>query len=179
MSRSLRRGAIAALVLAIAPLSACAASNDAETLQVRPDNAAASIGTTLKLNNILLVTKAAEGADQSESGPAAVSVNISNAGSTAQVLKSVTVGDAGTAEFTGPDGGTVREITVPAGGSVLLGGPGQPSVRVTDAKVQRGGFAPVTFSFDSAGSVKTEAAVVSGTGDYSSFAPSAPAAAGS
>ncbi|WP_055587288.1 hypothetical protein [Peterkaempfera griseoplana] len=173
MSRSLRNGAIAALVLAIAPLSACAASNDAATLQVQPDNAATSIGDNLRLNNILLVTRGA-GAAETETRPAAVSVNISNSGSTAEVLKAITVGDAGTAELVGPDGARVPQITIPAGGSLLLGGPGQPRAQVPDATVQEGGYAKVTFGFDAAGTVTTQAAVVTGRGDYAPFAPTAP-----
>ncbi|AXI78265.1 copper chaperone PCu(A)C [Peterkaempfera bronchialis] len=175
MSRSLRRGAIAALVLAIVPLSACAAGTDAASLQVKPDHAATSLGNNLQLNNILLVTEPGDGSTESETRPAAVSVNISNTGPTAQILRSVTVGGAATAEFTGADGSRVGEISVPAGGSVLLGGPGQPTVHVADAKVQQGGYSPVTFDFDTAGTVSAEAAVVSGTGEYASFAPTASA----
>ncbi|MFD0528885.1 hypothetical protein ACFQ1I_21065 [Kitasatospora arboriphila] len=65
MSRSLRRGAVAAIVLAaVLPLSACAAGNQAETLQIKPDNAATSVGQNLRLNNVLLVT--AKGASSDE-----------------------------------------------------------------------------------------------------------------
>ncbi|MCD0486419.1 copper chaperone PCu(A)C [Streptacidiphilus sp. ASG 303] len=177
MSRSLRRGAIAALVaLAVAPLSSCAASNDAESLQVKPDNASTSLGDDLQLNNIVLVTAPGGGAAESETRPAALSVNISNSGTAPEVLTSVSVGDAGTAALTGPGGGKVGQITVPAGGSVLLGGPGQPSVQIADASVQEGGYSRVTFTFDKAGTVTTQAAVVTGSGQYASFAPAAPAA---
>jgi len=177
VSRSLRRGAIAALVLAITtPLSACAATSDAETLQVKPDNAATSIGNDLKLNNILLITQPGGVAAETETRPAAVSVNISNTGAKAETLTGVAVGDAGAAEFTGPNGDRVNSITVPAGGSVLIGGPGQPTLQVPDAKVEEGGFSKVTFAFDSAGSVDTEASVVTGSGLYASFAPTTPAA---
>ncbi|WP_377270626.1 hypothetical protein [Peterkaempfera sp. SMS 1(5)a] len=48
---------------------------------------------------------------------------------------------------------------------------------MTDAKVQEGGYAKVTFAFESAGTVNTQAAVVSGRGDYASFAPAAPSPA--
>ena len=42
VSRSLRRGALAAaaIVFSIASLAACGAGNDAQTLEVKPDNAA-------------------------------------------------------------------------------------------------------------------------------------------
>lgn len=174
MSRSLRNGAIAALVLAIAPLSACAASNDAASLQVQPNNVATSLGDNLKLSNVLLITRGA-GAAETETHPAAVSASISNTGSTAEVLRAVSVGDAGSARFTGPGGGTLSEITIPAGGSVLLGGPGQPRVQVADATVQEGGYSKVTFSFAPSGTVAAQAAVVSGRGEYAPFAPAAPA----
>ncbi|MEV8093688.1 DUF461 domain-containing protein [Kitasatospora sp. NPDC085879] len=173
MSRSLRRGAIAALVLAtVVPLSACSAGNQAETLQIKPDNAATSIGQNLRLNNVLLVTE--KGASSDEAGPVNLTVNIANTGSTPEVLQSVTVEGAGTATFTDAKGAAVTEIVVPAGGSVLIGGEGQPLAHLTSAKLPIGGYADTDFSFKTAGKVGLPVGVVPATGLYASFGPKAP-----
>lgn len=171
MSRSLRRGAIAVIALAaILPLSACAAGNSPETLQIKPDNAATSIGNNLKLNNIVVVTAA--GADSEHAGPAHLTVNISNSGQTAEKLQSITIGEGVTATFADPSGAALPEIVIPAGGAVLLGGEGQPVAKVSSAKLEVGGFAPTAFSFATAGKVATEAQVHPAEGMYKSFGPS-------
>ncbi|MFD0571544.1 hypothetical protein ACFQ0T_22965 [Kitasatospora gansuensis] len=113
MSRSLRRGAIAAIALAaILPLSACAAGNSPDTLQIKPDNAATSIGENLKLNNIVVVTAA--GSSSEHAGPAQLTVNISNAGDKAETLQSITVGEGVAATFADAKGATLSEIVIPA-----------------------------------------------------------------
>ncbi|MFD9126500.1 DUF461 domain-containing protein [Kitasatospora sp. NPDC059571] len=176
MSRSLRRGAIAALVLAaILPLSACATGNDAATLEIKPDNAATSIGTTLRLNNILVVTPArtaAEGAAEATT-PANITVNISNTGSAPEVLQSIEVAGAGSATFTDAKGAALSEIVIPVGGSVLLGGEGQPAAHLAPAKLPVGGYADTTFSFKTAGKAAVPAGVRPATGLYASFGPKA------
>ncbi|AUG78062.1 hypothetical protein CFP65_3260 [Kitasatospora sp. MMS16-BH015] len=172
MSRSLRRGALAAIVLAaIVPLSACAAGNTPDTLQVKPDNAATSIGNTLKLNNIVVVTKADAVAEQP--GPANVTVNISNQGSTPETLKSIALGGGASATFTDAKGATVPEIVIPAGGSVLLGGPDQPEAHLATAAVKVGGFTDATFTFGTAGKVTSAAQVYSAKGPWEAFGPAA------
>ncbi|GAA2137443.1 hypothetical protein GCM10009760_17970 [Kitasatospora kazusensis] len=178
MSRSLRRGAIAALVLAaIVPLSACAAGNTPDTLEVKPDNASTSIGNTLKLNNIVVVTPADSVA--LASGPANLSVNISNSSSAPEALQSVTVGQGATASFTDAKGAAVTEIVIPAGGSVLLGGEGQPAAHLSSVALTVGGFTPTTFSFGNAGKVTTQAQVTPAKGQYAAFGPAAPLASAS
>ncbi|WP_371497838.1 DUF461 domain-containing protein [Kitasatospora sp. NBC_00374] len=175
MSRSLRRGAIAALVLAaIVPLSACAAGNTPDTLEIKPDNAATSLGDNLRLNNIVVVTPArtAAGAGESAAVPATVTVNISNTGQAPESLKSITVGDAA-ATFTDAKGAPVNEIVIPAGGAVLIGGPEQPNARVASAKLSTGGFATTNFTFAVAGKVGAEAAVQPAVGLYAGFGPKA------
>ncbi|MCU7824064.1 DUF461 domain-containing protein [Kitasatospora sp. DSM 101779] len=175
MSRSLRRGAIAALVLAaVVPLSACAAGNQAETLQIKPDNAATSVGQNLRLNNVLLVT--AKGASSDEAGPVNLTVNIANTGSAPEVLQSVSVEGAGTATFTDGKGADVSEIVIPAGGSVLIGGEGQPAAHLASAKLPLGGYADTDFTFKTAGKVGLPVGVVPATGLYASFGPKAPEA---
>ncbi|MEV4614216.1 DUF461 domain-containing protein [Kitasatospora sp. NPDC049258] len=175
MSRSLRRGAIAALVLAaIVPLSACAAGNSPDTLEIQPDNASTSLGDNLRLNNIVVVTE--DSASGEAAGPANVTVNISNSGTTPETLKSITVGDSSTATFTDAKGAPIPEIVIPAGKAVLLGGPEQPVAHVASAKVNVGGFAATSFVFGSAGKVGSQAAVLPARGQYAAFGPKAESA---
>ncbi|MEY9962825.1 hypothetical protein ABIA33_000851 [Streptacidiphilus sp. MAP12-16] len=161
MSRSLRRGAVAAVIIATAPiLAACSAGDNAASLQVKPDNAATSIGSTLKLNGIVVVTTAIGQA------PANVTVNISNTGDQADNLVSVAVGST-QAVLSGP-------ATINSGGSLLLSGPGQVSATVPTLTAMPGQNANVTFTFANAGSVTVQALVSAGTGIYASYAPVAP-----
>ncbi|MGA5818639.1 DUF461 domain-containing protein [Kitasatospora sp. NPDC094028] len=145
MSRSLRRGSIAAIAaIAIASLSSCAAGNTPDTLQIKPDNAAATIGTSLRLNNIVIVTPVKSAGDYT--GPANVVVNIANSGSNTVQLKSVTVGTGGSATFADAAGAPLAAIPVPAGGAVAIGGQGNVAATVPSASVTIGGFAKTTFT---------------------------------
>ncbi|MFI9360523.1 DUF461 domain-containing protein [Kitasatospora sp. NPDC053057] len=171
MSRSLRRGSIAAIAaIAIASLSSCAAGTTPDTLQVKPDNAAATLGTTLRLNNIVLVTGVGTSGDYT--GPANVVVNISNTASTPAELQSITVGNAA-ATFADAAGAPQSSIIVPAGGSVVLGGQGNPSATVSSAAVHIGGFATTTFAFKDGQKVDAQASVSpdSDKGLYKGFGP--------
>ena len=162
MSRSLRRGAVAALIIATAPiLAACAAGDNAASLEVRPDNAATSISTgqsQLKLNNIVVVT----GADGL--APAGVTVNIANNGPQADTLTGVTVNGV-PAVLTG-------DMTVKSQDALLLGAPGNPSAVVPTLDATPGQNTTVAFTFSTAGSVQVLALVSDGTGQYASYAPS-------
>jgi hypothetical protein len=158
VSRSLRRGAVAALIIATAPiLAACSAGAGAASLQVKPDSAATSIGSTLKLNGIAVVA-ATDG-----SANANITTNISNTSSAAETLQSVSV-DGTAATLSGP-------AIIPAGGSLLLGGPGQVTATVSSLTETPGQNATLTFTFATAGSVTVPALVNAGTGIYASFAP--------
>ncbi|WP_035800493.1 hypothetical protein [Kitasatospora mediocidica] len=178
MSRSLRRGGSAALVLALAAisLSACADGSSPDTLKVKPDTPATSIGNDLKLNNIVVVTGQMQASGQP--GPARVTVNISNTGSAPETLQSLTVAD-GTATFADAKGATIPGIVIPAGGAVLLGGDGQPSAQVSSVALAIGGYAPTDFSFEKAGKVDVQAQVNSAAGIYASFGPATPSAGAS
>ena len=161
MSRSLRRGAVAALIVATAPiLAACSAGAGAATLQVKPDVAATSIGSALKLNGIAVVT-ATDGTAR-----ASITTNISNLNSGAETLQSVAV-DGTPATLSGP-------AVIPAGGSLLLGGPGQVTATTSSLTETPGQNATLTFTFANAGSVTVQALVNEGTGIYASFAPATP-----
>ncbi|MEV7936657.1 MULTISPECIES: DUF461 domain-containing protein [unclassified Kitasatospora] len=177
MSRSLRRGSIAAIAaIAIASLSSCAAGNTPDTLQVKPDNAAATLGTNLRLNNIVVVT--GDESSGEHNGPANVTVNIANTGSTPAELQSVTVGNGATAAFSDAAGAPLSTIVVPAGGAVAIGGEGNPSAKVASVGVQVGGFVPTSFTFKDGQKVDAQAGVSPNKGLYKGFGPtSAPAAA--
>ncbi|MDH6135363.1 copper(I)-binding protein [Kitasatospora sp. MAA4] len=178
MSRSLRRGGSAALVLALAAisLSACADGPSPDTAKVKPDTPATSIGNDLKLNNIVVVTGAMQASGQP--GPANVTVNISNTGSAPETLQSLTVAN-GTATFADAKGATIPGIVIPAGGAVLVGGDGQPTAQLSSVTLNVGGFAPADFAFDKAGKVDVQAQVNSAAGAYASFGPASPSASAS
>ncbi|MET8545311.1 DUF461 domain-containing protein [Kitasatospora sp. NPDC004799] len=164
MSRSLRRGSIAALAaIAIASLSSCAAGNTPDTLQIKPDNAAATLGTNLRLNNIVVVT--GEHASGDHTGPANVVVNIGNSANTPAELQSVTVGGAA-ATFADAAGAPLSSIVVPAGGSVAIGGQGNPSATLASATVHVGGFAPTVFTFKDGQKVEAQAGVSPDSGEH-------------
>ncbi|MDH6111238.1 hypothetical protein P3T36_003262 [Kitasatospora sp. MAP12-15] len=175
MSRSLRRGGSAALVLALAAisLSACAAGPSPDTAKVQPDTPATSIGNDLKLNGIVVVTSATQTSGQP--GPANVTVNISNTGSAPQTLQSLTVA-GNPATFTDAHGLPLSGIVIPPLGAVLLGGAGQPSAKVPSVALETGSFTPTVFSFDQAGQVTAQAQINSASGIYASFGPASPSA---
>lgn len=73
MSSSLRRGALAAAAIAfsIASLAACGAGHNAQTLEIKPDNAATSVGD-IKVQNAVVITQP----DLESTGPAVVSAMV-------------------------------------------------------------------------------------------------------
>lgn len=170
MSRSLRRGVLAATVLSlsIASLSACAAGNDAQTLQVKPDNAATSAGD-IKIQNASVVTQP----DLNAKGPAVVTATVFNNGTTDQKLTAISVNGTGQSAKLTPAGGSAGAITVPAGGSVVIGGQGNASAVLASGReaVQDGNLQPLTFSFSSAGKVKLGAYVVPAKDYFQGYGP--------
>ncbi|MER5351789.1 DUF461 domain-containing protein [Kitasatospora sp. NPDC002551] len=176
MSRSLRRGSIAALAaLAIASLSSCAAGNTPETLQIKPDNVSATLGTDVLLNNIVVVT--GDESSGEHTGPANVTVNISNTGSEVLELQAVTVAGGAPAAFTDATGAPLTSISVPAGGAVLLGGPGNPTAKVASTTVTVGGYVATSFTFKNHEKLDAQAQVSPNKDLYKGFGPTAPAAA--
>ncbi|MFI9204956.1 DUF461 domain-containing protein [Streptomyces sp. NPDC053048] len=178
MSSSLRRGALAAtaLVLSIASLSACAAGNSAQTLGVKPDNAATSVGD-IKLQNINVITQP----DQKTEGPAVITGRLFNNGREDQELRSIALpGKNVTVKLTGAKGG---KLVVPAGGSVTLGGKDNASAVLPKGRegIKDGESQPLSFDFSSTGEVKISAFVVPATTYFKEWGPSAapsPATAG-
>ncbi|MFJ4965831.1 hypothetical protein EES43_15715 [Streptomyces sp. ADI96-02] len=171
MSRSLRHGALAATATAfsIVSLSACAAGNNAETLQIRPDNAATSVGT-IKVQNVNVITQP----EQDAPGPAVVSAMLFNDGTEREVLEAVTL--PGTdlrvklraAEGNGP-------VVVPAGGQVLIGGKGNASAVIENGSeaARDGDVQQVVFKLSRTGDVGLGAAVVPASSFFKDFGPSA------
>lgn len=108
MSSSLRRGTLAAAVIAfsIASLAACGAGSNAQTLEVKPDNADASVGV-IKVQNALVITQP----DVKATGPAVVSATLFNNGTTEQTLESISVEGEGSAQITPAEG--KGKLTVP------------------------------------------------------------------
>jgi copper(I)-binding protein len=172
VSSSLRRGALAAAAIAfsIASLAACAAGNNAQTLEIKPDNAATSVGD-IKIQNAIVVTQPGT----ETKGPAVVSATVFNGATTDQTLESVTVEGAGTAELTPAKGeGRGGKIVVPAGGSVILGGENNASAVLTDLTeaVQDGNAQKVTFSFSETGEVGLRAFVIPAEHYFEKWGPS-------
>jgi copper(I)-binding protein len=177
VSSSLRRGSLAAAAIAfsIASLAACGAGNNAQTLEVKPDNAATSVGD-IRIQNATVITQP----DLKSKGPAVVTGTLFNNGRTAQTLDAITVDGVGkTAKLSGAKGGS--KITVPAGGSVVLGGKGNASAELPNSRtaVLDGNAQPITFSFSKAGDVKLKAFVVPADSYFKKWGPSeVPAAPG-
>ncbi|HZG03282.1 MAG TPA: DUF461 domain-containing protein [Streptomyces sp.] len=168
MSSSLRRGALAAIALAlpIASLAACGAGPEAQSLNIRPDNAAARIGD-IRVQNVNIVT-AEEG-----SGPATVTAHIFNGGSKDEKLESITVTGSGrTVELSPAEG---EDLTIPAGGSLALGGEDNASALIADAEqagIRSGNAQPVVFEFSSTGRVELRATVVPAVHSWEGYGPS-------
>lgn len=109
MSSSLRRGTLAAAALAfsIASLAACGAGNNAQTLEVKPDNAETSVGD-IRIQNATVITQP----DLKSTGPAVVTATLFNNGSKAQTLDSVVLDGVGQkAELSAADG--KKSVTIP------------------------------------------------------------------
>ncbi|WP_330331738.1 copper chaperone PCu(A)C [Streptomyces sp. NBC_00536] len=176
MSRSLRRGALAASALAfsIASLAACGAGNDAQTLEIKPDNAAVTKGD-IKVQNALVITQGTKDGK----GPAVVSATVFNTGATPQTLDAVTLAGA-TGKVTLKDSTGGAKVTVPAHGSVVLGGKGNASAVIEGGRqaVKDGDAQKVVFQLSQAGDVELAAFVVPASGFYAGYGPTEAPAAG-
>ncbi|MEV5362090.1 DUF461 domain-containing protein [Streptomyces cellulosae] len=175
MSSSLRRGALAAAALAIslASLSACAAGNNAQTLQIQPDNASTTVGD-IQVQNATVITQP----DLESTGPAVISATLFNSGDKDQTLESVTVPGTGkTAELSPAKGG---DLVVPAGGSLILGGEGNASAVLPSSReaVKDGNAQEITFTFSETGDVSLRAIVFPAEHFFKSWGPSEAPAAG-
>ncbi|MCM1971019.1 MULTISPECIES: DUF461 domain-containing protein [unclassified Streptomyces] len=174
MSRSLRRGALAATAAAfsLVSLGACAAGHDAPTLQVKPDNAAVTKGD-IKVQNALVITQ-----EKDKKGPAAVSATVFNNGTKEQTLDAITL-PGSKAVVTLKPAGSGSKVVIPAGGSVLLGGKGNASAVIAGGEsVVDGNVQKIVFQLSTTGDVELEGFVVPATGMYEGYGPTAAPAAG-
>ncbi|MET9144984.1 DUF461 domain-containing protein [Streptomyces sp. NPDC004042] len=176
MSSSLRRGALAAAAIAfsIASLAACGAGNNAQTLEVKPDNAATKVGD-IEVQNAVIITQPGS----QTKGPAVVSMTLFNSGTTPQTLDAIRVDGGGTAQITPAQGS--GKLTVPAQGSVVVGGKGNASAALTNPGpgVKDGNAQKITFTFSKSGDVSLRAFVVPATSYFDKWGPSnIPAAPG-
>ncbi|MEK8144372.1 DUF461 domain-containing protein [Streptomyces sp. M10(2022)] len=172
MSRSLRHGALAAtaVVFSIASMSACGAGKDAETLQVRPDNAATAVDN-IKIQNVNVITQP----EPEAKGPAVVTATLFNDGTKREVLEAITLpgSDASVALHAAKGKGPV---VVPAGGRVILGGKGNAAAVIENGSesTQNGNVQEVVFKFSETGDIGLGATVVRATSFFEGFGPSAP-----
>ncbi|GAA2224301.1 DUF461 domain-containing protein [Streptomyces nogalater] len=168
MSSSLRRGALAAsaIVFSIASLAACGAGNDSQTLEIKPDNAATSVGA-IKIQNAVVITQP----DLKSTGPAVISATLFNSGGTAETLESVTL-EGGTSAQLKPAKG--KDMTIPAGGSLVIGGKGNATATLPDGReaVKDGDAQKITFTFSKTGKVSLAAFVVPATSYFDKWGPS-------
>ncbi|MGW7817358.1 DUF461 domain-containing protein [Streptomyces puniciscabiei] len=169
MSSSLRRGALAASAIAfsIASLAACGAGNGSQTLEVKPDNAATTVGN-IKVQNATVITQP----DLKSTGPAVISATLFNAGITDETLQSITIpGSTESVKLTPAKGGS---LTVPAHGSLILGGKGNGSAEIPNGRqsVQDGNAQKITFTFSKTGDVSLRAFVVPATSYFDKWGPS-------
>ncbi|WP_093800269.1 DUF461 domain-containing protein [Streptomyces sp. Wb2n-11] len=170
MSRSLRRGALAAtaIVFSIASLAACGAGNDAQSLQIRPDNAEAAVDD-IKIQNAAVVTQPELDAE----GPAVVTATLFNNGARAETLESIKLPGASGEVKLKPAKGT-GPVSVPAGGSLVLGGEGNASAVIENGReaAEDGGVQPVVFELSETGAVELQALVFPATHHFKDFGPS-------
>lgn len=171
MSSSLRRGALAAAAIAfsIASLAACGAGHNAQTLEIKPDNAATAVGD-IKVQNALVITQP----DLESTGPAVVSATLFNNGRTDQTLESVAVAGTGKTAELKPAKGEQGDLTVPAGGSLILGGKDNAAAVMPSSReaVKDGNAQEITFTFSKTGDVSLRAFVVPAERYFSKWGPS-------
>jgi hypothetical protein len=168
VSSSLRRGALAAvLAVTLVPLAAaCGTGDDPQTLEVKPDSVATTVGD-VAIQNAYIIT------EPKGTGPAAVSARVFNNGTSAQQLTAIAVqGASSPVTLTGPDGKS-GPLTIPAGGSVTLGGKGNPSATLSSSQgVVVGNLQNTVFRFSSTGDVSIAPSVVPAVSYFSVYGPS-------
>lgn len=166
MVRSFRRGALAAVVVAlsVAPLAACGAGDKAETLEVKPDSQSITKGV-IQVQNAFVLTQ--------PNGPSSITARLFNNGNSAQTLNSVRLVTGQPAQLTDPQGASTGTLTVPAHGSVLLGGKGNPAAVLagTGEGLQNGSVQKATFTFSGTGDVTLPVNVQPATGYLAPYGP--------
>ncbi|MBZ6139290.1 DUF461 domain-containing protein [Streptomyces olivaceus] len=171
MSSSLRRGALAAAAIAfsIASLAACGAGHNAQSLEIKPDHAATAVGD-IKIQNAVVITQP----DLESTGPAVVSATLFNSGKTDQTLESITVSGTEKSAELKPAKGEKGDLTVPAGGSLILGGKDNAAAVLPSSReaIQDGNAQKITFTLSETGEVGLRAFVVPAEGYFTGWGPS-------
>ncbi|MEU5309273.1 DUF461 domain-containing protein [Streptomyces sp. NPDC021562] len=169
MSSSLRRGALAASAIAfsVASLAACGAGNDSQTLEIKPDNAATSVGD-IKVQNATVITQP----DLTSTGPAVVSATIFNTGTQPETLQSIVV--AGTGKTAELHATKSQPLTIPGGGRLILGGKDNASAVLPSSReaIKDGNAQKITFTFSKTGDVSLRAFVVPAESYFTGWGPS-------
>jgi hypothetical protein len=121
----------------------------------------------------VVITQPATEASGETKGPAVVSATVFNTTGTAQTLDAVSVEGGGSAEITPAKG--KGKVTVPAHGSVILGGKGNASAAVAEIgeSVKDGNAQKVTFTFSTTGDVSLRAFVVPADSYFTKWGPTA------
>ncbi|HEY9371857.1 DUF461 domain-containing protein [Streptomyces sp.] len=169
MSSSLRRGALAAtaLVISIASLTACGAGNDAQTLGVKPDNAAVTVDD-VQIQNALVITQPEAGVKD----PAVISATVFNNGTGPQTIDAITLpGTSATVKLKPATG--AGPLVVPAGGSVVIGGKGNATAVIANGVPgkKNGDLQEVVFKLSETGDVSLGAFVVPATTYFKEYGP--------
>ncbi|MFE5261777.1 copper chaperone PCu(A)C [Streptomyces coelicoflavus] len=171
MSSSLRRGALAAAAIAfsIASLAACGAGHNAQTLEIKPDHAATTVGD-IEVQNAVVITQP----DLESTGPAVIAVTLFNNGRTDQTLESITVPDTGKSAELKPAKGEKGDLVVPAGGSLILGGKDNAAAVLPSSReaLQDGNAQKITFTFSKTGEVSLRTLVVPSESYFTEWGPS-------
>ncbi|MFE0423377.1 hypothetical protein [Streptomyces sp. NPDC058953] len=162
---------MSAVALSFTALTACGAGNNAESLGIKPDTATASVDN-IAIQNANVITQEKAG----QAGPAVVSATIFNSGRSDQTLDSITLSDgAGTVKLTAASGS--GPVTVPAQGSIVIGGKGNASAVVEDGTALAknvGGVQEVVFRLSKTGDVRLQALIAANSADYKDFGPTNP-----
>ncbi|MFI2212133.1 hypothetical protein [Streptomyces sp. NPDC020141] len=166
----LRRRALAvtAVTFSFAALTACGAGNNAQTLGVKPDTAEAKVDT-IAIQNANVITQPESGAE----GPAVVSATVFNLGDKPQTVESITLTGGDAVKLTPATGS--GPLTVPAQGSIVIGGKGNASAVIDNGTALTkniGGVQETVFRLSETGDVKLQTFVVPATDYFEGFGPS-------
>jgi hypothetical protein len=168
VSSSLRRGTLAATVLAlsVASLSACGAGPDAATQQIRPDNAMVHT-KHIKIQDVQVITTDLAG------GQATITGRIFNNADKPVKLTAITLGGANGAVSLHPAKG--KTLQIPAHGWLTLGGKHHASAVIEDPKaadIKNGEAQKIVFHLSRTGAVSLRGLVVPVEHGLSRFGPS-------
>ncbi len=156
-----RVAVLAVCLVAVLPAAGCYQGFD-NTVNTQ---SATGNGTDFEVGD-LKVLDATLVADEAGTGVASLSVTIVNDGEVDEALESVT------AQLGGP-GAVTGALDVPAGTSLRIGAPGDPTIIFSGMQARAGQWETLTFTFSRSGSESRSIAVVPPVGYYADFAPAA------